>query len=89
VIAAEAQSSEREKGALVAPHAQERKGDWVADEDTRRVSVAIEGIKSEYTLLIPFGEDQCILVSGSLLAADLNNSLFGIPYFPEPEPDRP
>jgi hypothetical protein len=60
----------------------------VADEETRRVSVEIEGARSEYTLLIPFSEDQCILVSGSISGADLTNSLFAAPYFPEPAPDH-
>lgn len=40
------------------------------------MSVEIGDSKSEYTLLIPFGEDQCVLVSGSLSAADLTTSLW-------------
>jgi hypothetical protein len=88
VIAAEALGEEKEKGALFAAHPQKTKGVWAADEDTHGVSVEISGSKSEYTLLIPFGENQCILVSGSLLAADLTNSLFATPNFPEPDPSQ-
>jgi hypothetical protein len=85
VIAAEAPPDEKQKGALVADHPQEHKGVWGADEETRRVFVEFDGAKSEYALLISFSEDQCILVSGSLTAADLTSSLFGIPSFPEPD----
>ena len=85
VIAAEAPEEEKEKGVFLAKHPKERTGLWLSDEDTRRVSVEIGDSKSEYTLLIPFGEDQCILVSGSLSAADLTASLFGTPYYPEAE----
>jgi hypothetical protein len=88
VIAAEALGEEKAKGALFAAHPQKTKGVWAADEDTHGVSVEISGSKSEYTLLIPFSEDQCILVSGSLLAADLTNSLFATPNFPKPDPSE-
>jgi hypothetical protein len=87
VVDDEAPPDEKEKGAMLAAHPAETKGAWVADEETRRVSVEIDGAKSEYTLLISFSEDQCILVSGSLSAADLTRSLFAVPHFPEPEPD--
>jgi hypothetical protein len=85
VIADEASPDEKNKGALLAYHPRKRKGVWRGDETTGRVAVEIDGAKSEYTLLISFSEDQCILVSGSLSAADLTSSLFAIPYFTEPD----
>jgi hypothetical protein len=85
VIAAEALEDERAKGAFFAAHPHETKGAWVADEETHRVSVEIDGSKSEYTLLVPFGRNQCILVSGSLSGADLTNSMFATPDFRETE----
>jgi hypothetical protein len=88
VIVVEALGEEKAKGALFAAHPEKTKGVWAADENTHGVSVEISGSKSEYTLLIPFGEDQCILVSRSLLGADLTNSLFATPNFPEPDPSE-
>jgi hypothetical protein len=85
VIAAQSREGETAKGAFLADHPKEIKGVWLAEEETNRVTVEIEGTKSEYTLLVPFGKDQCILVSGSPSSADLTDSMFGIPYFPEPE----
>src|SRR5262249_33272109 len=85
VIATEASIEEKENGALLAGRPQKRKGVWDADEEARRVSVEFEATKSEYALLISFSKDQCILVSGSLLTADLTSSLFGIPSFRDPD----
>lgn len=85
VVVAEAVGEEKPKGALLAAHPQETTGRWEADEETHRVSLEIDGSKSEYTLLTSFQEDQCILVSGSLSNANLASSWFGTPYFSEPE----
>jgi hypothetical protein len=63
-------------------------GAWEAEENTHRVSVQIGGSTLEYTLVIPAGEDQCILVSGSPSAADLRRSWFGITIPAPPEPDN-
>lgn len=85
VVAAIAPPEEKAKGAFLADHPQKTRGVWVADAGTGRVSVVISGSKSQYTLLIPFSEDQCILVLGSLSGADLTSSLFATPYFPQPD----
>jgi len=82
VTASEALDDERSKGALMAKHPKEQEGLWSADEETRHVSVEIEGSKSDYILVIPFDEQQCLLVSGSSLSeADLTKTLYGVPYF--------
>jgi hypothetical protein len=84
VVATEAVGDEKAEGALSAAHPQKAEGTWVVEEETHRVDVEIGGTKENYTLLVSFSKDQCILVSGSLSGADLTKSLFATPA-----PDAP
>jgi hypothetical protein len=73
---------ESEREASLGDDAIEKPGVWLANEETHRVTIDIDGLKSEYRLMRPadFYYDLCILLSGSVTDADLTKSLFAHPY---------
>jgi hypothetical protein len=65
--------------------ASEKKGVWLADEETHRLSIDIDGFKSEFSLMMLLDYDLCVLLAGSVSDADLTKSLFAQPYIPGPD----
>jgi hypothetical protein len=51
-------------------------GTWAFDETTKRYTVSLNGQSSTYSLIDPDGISACMLVKGSLDAADLRGSWF-------------
>ena len=81
----EAVGEEIPSGALMAKHPKVTRGTWAAEEATKDIVVELGDTETRYTLAIPSGEGECILVSGPISAADLRASWFGEPDFSDPD----
>jgi hypothetical protein len=81
----EAVGEEIPSGALMAKHPKVTRGTWAAEEATKDIVVKLGDTETRYTLAIPFGEGDCILVSGPISAADLRASWFREPDFSDPD----
>jgi hypothetical protein len=65
-------------------------GTWSFDEISKRYSVTLNGLTTDYLMLSPEDVSTCMLIKGDLEAADLRGSWFSKsdePESDEPEPD--
>ncbi len=74
----EAVNEEKAGGALQANHPKIVEGTWAANEEARTVQVDVGGVTNTYKLALPTNSQQCVLLVGSIDAADLSRSWFGI-----------
>jgi hypothetical protein len=72
----------------MAKHPKVTRGTWTAEEATKAIVVKLGNIETSYTLAVPFGEGECILVSRAIRAADLRASWFGEPDFSDRDSRR-
>jgi hypothetical protein len=75
--------SEDHSAAIYDENLNQANGTWSFDASTKRYPVTFEGETTAYSLFSPEDSTTCMLIKGSLDAADLRHSWFS---FPDPDP---